>query len=339
MDGLFLKGAVLYREIRGRLFRRVSVCLCCKLYPTAMKCHPRALLFFLTLLLTAALAGALTEPQPEQQPAAQSFKFSIESQLVEVYFTATRGKQLVPNLKAADFEIAEDGNPVSIDRLDSQEVPLQVALLVDTSESVQDSMRTIQDAAAAFVESLHSEDRVMLALFNSEIRTFAQTTGDREPVLREIRNARATGLTRLYDSLMLGVTYLGGKSGRKAIVCFTDGENTAGTTSRIAVLDAAARSGYPIYAIGAGAGLGLSSLQMILREFAEMNGGKAFFLQSLRKLREAFAEVASELRSAYVLYYYTRIPPDGRWHDLSVKTKDPAYTVYARKGFFARDPQ
>jgi VWFA-related protein len=132
--------------------------------------------------------------------------------------------------------------------------------------------------------------------------------------------------------------YLAGKPGRKAIVCFTDGEDTAGTQSRLTVLNAAARSGYPIYAIGAGAGLGLSTLQMILREFAEINGGKALFIPSLRKLREAFAEAAAELRSAYVLNYYTRIPPDGQWHELKVTTKDPACTVYARKGFFARNP-
>jgi VWFA-related protein len=101
------------------------------------------------------------------------------------------------------------------------------------------------------------------------------------------------------------------------------------------VLNAAARFGYPIYTIGTGAGLELTSLQTLLREFADINGGRAFFIQSVHKLRDAFAEVATELRSAYVLNYYTRIPPDGRWHDLSISTADPGYTVHARKGFFA----
>jgi VWFA-related protein len=296
-----------------------------------------ALAAVFTGLFVVAHIDAPAMPQ-EQRLETPSVRFSIQSQLVEIYLTVIKGKQLVPNLTASDFEIKEDGIPVSIDRLDSQEVPLQIVLLVDTSESVQDSLRSIQDAAAAFVESLHSDDRVMLALFNSEVRAFPQTTEDREPILKEIRNARAHGMTRLYETLLLGMQYLDGKPGRKAIVCFTDGEDTAGTHSRLDVLNAAARSGYPIYAIGAGAGLGLSSLQMILSEFAEINGGKAFFIHSLRKLREAFAEVASELRSAYVLNYYTRIPPDGQWHKLSVTTKDPAYTAYSRKGFFARSP-
>ncbi len=284
----------------------------------------------------AAVAGSMQLLQaPEQRQEGKGYKFSVQSQLVEVYLTVTRGKQPVGNLRISDFELLEDGVPVALDRLDSQEAPLQIALLVDTSGSVQEALYTIQDAAISFVESMKPEDRVMLALFNSEIRRIPQTTADQEPILRAIRSARARGMTRLYDALLQGMKYLDGKPGRKAIVCFTDGEDTAGTSSRFAVLDAAARSGYPIYAIGAGAGLGMSSLQMILLEFAEINSGKAFFIQNLKKLREAFRAVASEMRSAYVLNYYTRIPPDGNWHDISIKTKDPSLTVHARKGFYA----
>ena len=86
---------------------------------------------------------------------------------------------------------------------------------------------------------------------------------------------------------------------------------------------------------------GYHALKIILKEFAEINSGKAFFIQSVNKLRDVFAEVAGELRSAYVLNYYTRIPPDGRWHDLSISTKDPEFVVHCRRGFFARrtEPQ
>jgi len=267
---------------------------------------------------------------------AQDFRFSVQSQLVEVYLTVTNGKRLVPHLKASDFKVTEDGMPVSIDRLDNQDVPLQIALMCDLSESIRESLKAIQDAAAAFVESMTPEDRVTLILFNSEIRIFPQKTDDRRPILNEIRSAQAGGMTKLYDSLMVGMKYLDGKSGRKAIVCFTDGQDTSGTSSRIAVLNAAARYGYPIYTIGAGAALELSSLKIILRDFAEVNSGRALFIENMRKLREAFAEIRAELRSAYVLNYYTRIPADGRWHDLNVTTLDPALEVHSRKGFFAR---
>jgi len=265
-------------------------------------------------------------------------KFSVESQLVEVYVTVTKGNQLVPHLKATDFSLAEDGMPLNIDRLDDHQVPLQIVLLVDTSESIRDSMKTIQDAAIAFVNSLTDQDRVTLIIFNSEIQAFQQLTDDRKPIIQEIRKTRARGITKLYDSMLLGMKYLEGKPGRKAIVCFTDGQDTSGTSSRIAVINAAARFGFPIYTIGAGAGLELSTLKIILRQFAEINSGRAFFIESIDKLRDAFAEVAAELRSAYVINYYTRVAPDGRWHEISIKTADPQYEVHARKGFFAKRP-
>jgi Ca-activated chloride channel family protein len=290
----------------------------------------RRFLFSAAITITCLIVSAFSIAQ-----TIQNFKFSVQSQLVEVYLTVTNGRQLIPHLKASDFKVTEDGMPVSIDRLDNQDVPLQIVLMCDLSESIRESLRSIQDAAVAFVQSMNPEDRVTLILFNSQIRVFPQATDDRKPILNEIRSAQAGGMTKLYDSLLMGMKYLDGKPGRKAIVCLTDGEDTSGTSSRIAVLNAAARYGYPIYTIGTGAGLELSSLKMILRDFAEVNSGRALFIQNIRKLREAFAEIQAELRSAYVLNYYTHIPPDGRWHDLKVTTLDPALEVHSRKGFFA----
>jgi Ca-activated chloride channel family protein len=296
-----------------------------------------SLVAFLLCLMTAAQAGQQTPQQPELERETRSFKFSVQSQLVEVFATVTRGKQLVPNLKASDFRIIEDGTPVSIERLDNPNVPLQIVLLFDVSESIRDSLKTIKDSVTAFVNSLNREDRVMLVLFSSDIRTYPQSTDIRESILEEIKNAQAGGMTKLYDAMLLGMRYLYGKPGRKAIVCFTDGDDTAGTSSRLTVLKAAAQFGFPIYTIGAGAGLELESLKIILRNFAQTTGGRAFFIQNLSKLREAFMEVAAELHAAYVLNYYTQVPSDGRWHEFEILMVDPTYSVRARKGFFAED--
>ena len=293
----------------------------------------RYLLYAAVFLLAYCAQGATQERRESEE---RIFKIAVQTQLVEVYVTVTKGKQLVPNLKASDFMLAEDEMPVTLDRLDDQEAPLHIALLVDISESVQDSLDTIQDAAIAFVNSLHQQDRVTLIFFNSGIVAYQQLTDDRQPIIQEIKNARAGGMTKLYDSMILGMKQLEGKTGRKAIVCFTDGENTSGIASRTDVLNSAAHLGYPIYAIAAGAGLELYTLKMNLQEFADINGGKAFFISSLSRLRSTFEEVAAELRSAYVLNYYTRVPQDGGWHDLDIRTADPQYTVHSRKGFFAQ---
>lgn len=287
------------------------------------------LLFF----LQAVLAGAQTSPSVEQQ--SDALRFSVQSQLVEVFLTVTKGNQWIPNLEASEFRLTEDGAPIPIMRIDNQEVPLQIVLLFDVSESIRGSLKTIQDAVVAFLESLNPEDRVTLILFSNEITAYSQTTENRGPIIQAIRNVQAGGITRLNDAILFAIDMLNDRHGRKAIVCFTDGEDTSGTTSRTKVRKAASHLNYPIYTIGAGAGLELSSLKMILRDFAEVTGGRAFFIQNLRKLREAFLEVAAELRSAYVLYYYTQVPPDGRWHELKVHTIDPRYSVHARQGFFA----
>jgi VWFA-related protein len=270
-----------------------------------------------------------------QASKTDGFKFAVQSQLVEVYLTVTKNNRLVPNMKSSDFSVTEDGKPIAIDRLDSQDVPLQIVLLFDISESVREDLKHLQDAAYAFIGSLNPQDRLMLVLFNSEIHEFVQNSDDRKNILEEIRNAQARGTTKLYDALLLGMNYLNGKPGRKAIVCFTDGQDTSGTSSRTAVLNAAAHFGFPIYTIGVGAGLEMDSLRIILKEFADVNSGKALFIENLRKLRSAFQEVASELHSAYVLNYYTQIPPDGKWHELNISINVPELEVHTRKGFFA----
>jgi VWFA-related protein len=229
--------------------------------------------------------------------------------------------------------------PVVVDRLDNQEVPLQIVLLMDLSESIRPSLRTIQEAAVAFLDSLKPKDRATLILFNSEIQAFEQKTDNRDSLIQEITHARAQGMTRLYESMIRGIHYLEGKSGRKAIVCLTDGQDTSGEFSGSAAINAAARFGYPIYMIGAGAGLELESLKLLLRQFAEVNSGKAFFIQNINKLRNVFNEVSDELRAAYVLNYYTNVSQDGRWHNLRVNAVDPSYTLRFRKGFFAPQEQ
>jgi VWFA-related protein len=293
----------------------------------------RAFVVATTALILCCIEGiSIGEPQN----AGEGVKISVQSQLVEIYLTVTAGKQLVPNLTASDFTVTEDGVPVPIDRLDNPEVPLQIALLVDLSESIRPSLNSVQKAAIAFLDSLNSRDRVMLILFNSALRFSEQRTEDRASIVREIRNARASGMTKLYEALLAGMEYLQGKPGRKAIVCFTDGQDTSETLSANGVMNAAARCGFPIYMIGAGAGLEMDSLKILLRGFARINSGKALFIQRTDKLRDAFNRVAAELRAAYVLNYYTGVPTDGRWHEVIVGTNNPAYVVHARNGFFAR---
>ncbi|HYK91654.1 MAG TPA: VWA domain-containing protein [Acidobacteriota bacterium] len=262
--------------------------------------------------------------------------FAVRTQLVQIYLTVTDGGHRVDNLAASNFKVSEDGVPVDIHSLDNETVPLQVALLLDTSESMREALPFVQEAALDFVNSLRPIDRVTLIPFSTDIRCVSQLTDDRGIILQAIRNTEAHGTTKLYDALLFAMKHLSGKDGRKAIVSFSDGEDTAQTSSLRVVLNAAARYGYPIYTVGAGAGLQRESLKRILRQLAEVNSGKMFFEDDTGALHTVFEEVAAELRSAYVLSYYTQVPFDGRWHDVQIEPTNPAYRIHCRRGFYAR---
>jgi len=292
----------------------------------------------LLLLPIALLCSVFPVLAQQGPPKVESVNptFAIDTQLVQVYMTVTEGSRRVTDLKAEDFAIFEDGAPVQMDRLDAGRVPLQVALLFDISGSMRDALPVTAEAATYFIESLDPGDRVTLITFNSDIRVIPQLSDDRTPILHAIRASQARGGTKLYESLLFAMKHLSGKEGRKAIVSFSDGEDTARSSSLDIVLNAAARYGYPLYAVGAGAGLRRDTLKKILRQLSEINSGKSYFVEDPRDLRSAFAEVGQELRSAYVLNYYTSVPFDGRWHDIKIQVGNPKYKIHSRKGFYAR---
>jgi len=283
------------------------------------------------LMFIMATVASLAAQQPQPQKTAT---FSVESQLVQIFLTVQQGSRRVTGLDVTKFSLAEDGKTQPIDHMDSEQAPLQVALLLDTSESMTNSLKETQEAATLFVQSLKPGDRVTLIPFNSSIHAIPQLTDDFEPILSGIRGTRAEFKTKLYDAILYAMKVLSDKEGRKAIAVFSDGEDTASTATLPLVLNAASRYGYPIYAVCAGSETRNQAYRQILRQMTETNSGKAYFAENSRDLGPAFLEVSAELRAAYVLYYYTRLSPDDRWHELLVNVADPHYKIFARRGFF-----
>ncbi len=284
---------------------------------------------FSILLAISILAagGSFASQRPPQTT------FIARSQLVQIFLTVQEGSRRITGLDLSKFSVIEDGKSQVIDHMDSEQVPLQVALLLDTSQSMTKSLQETQEAAAIFVRSLKPGDRVTFIPFNSSLHMFPQLTDDFEPILSAIRNTRAEGMTKLYDAVLYALKVLSDKEGRKAIAVFSDGQDTASAATLPVVVNAASRYGYPIYAVCAGTEVGNPSYRQIFRQLTETNGGRPFFADDLRDLASSFLEVSAELRAAYVLYYYTSLPPDDRWHELIVKVAVPSYRVSARRGF------
>ncbi len=288
-----------------------------------------------TVVVFVLLSAWWALPQESPTPGGD-LTIQVQSQLVQLYVSVTEGNRRITDLAKSDFILTEDGSPRELHRLDSATVPLQVALLLDTSGSMMETLAATKEAAVAFVDSLNPEDRVSFIPFNSDIRVVPQLTDDRAAIVSAIRQAQARGGTKLYDALLFAMRHLVGTEGRKVIVVFSDGEDTARISSLETVLNAAARHGFPIYTIAARGALRTESLGRVLRQLAEINRGRMFVVDDPGNLRKTFVDVATELRSILVVNYYTDVPHDGRWHDVSLALTNPSWKVHSRKGFFAR---
>jgi Ca-activated chloride channel homolog len=138
-----------------------------------------------------------------------------------------RDGKFVPFLIKRDFRLYEDGMEQDIESFNSVETPFYVALVLDTSNSTMFKFDEIQDAAFAFIKQLRRDDQVMVVSFDSKIRFHCDFTNDYDELRRAIDETRVGGSTKLYEAIDKVVDRLEQIQGRKAIVLFTDGVDTA----------------------------------------------------------------------------------------------------------------
>lgn len=153
----------------------------------------------------------------------------IDTTLVTIPVTVLdRSGKFVPYLTRCDFHLYEDDVRQEIAEFSAVETPFNVVLLLDTSGSTSIKIEEIHDAAIAFTNQLRGSDRVMVVSFDSKVRVHTDFTSDRNVLRQAIRETRNGGSTRLYDAVQEVITkYLNPIQGRKAIVLYTDGQDTS----------------------------------------------------------------------------------------------------------------
>jgi VWFA-related protein len=162
----------------------------------------------------------------------------LESTLVNIpLLVSDRNGRYIPQLTKRDFLLWEDGTPQEIASFGSEEVPINIALLLDVSPSVAGSIDDIQDAALAFVRELRAQDKVMVVSFDRNAHFLTDFTSDRRQLEWAIRSTKTGSGTSIYDTVVETVSNrLRGIEGRRALILFSDGEDT---TSRRATYDEA----------------------------------------------------------------------------------------------------
>lgn len=260
---------------------------------------------------------------------------SITASLVSVPVSVIdrQGKYVV-DLQQQDFRIYEDGVEQLITHFSNVDQPFSVVLLMDTSGSTSTFLAQMKVAAKAFVEQLRPEDTVQPVYFHGEIKPLTTKSISNPSLLGAAIDQMTLGPidmgTRLYDAVDFALGALKPASGRKAVILFTDGENTWGKATMNSTLHQAEESDVIVYTLQ----YGNPPAQKYLRQLADKTGGRYFMAPDTNTISRSFAEVAAELRRQYVLGYHpNELAQKGPERKIRVKVRRRSVAVRARGSY------
>ena len=307
------------------------------------------------LVLPARAQTADTMPTAPAlvQTSATPPTFQTRVDLVALTVTVTdTGNQYVRDLGLGDFTVFEDGVAQPVSFFGLSDVPLDLALLIDASASMQPQMAMVRQAASGLLRTLKPGDRAALVEFRDQIVLGQPMTDDLGRVASALESLSAHGGTSLYNALYVTLRDFQKGSAkqstvrRRAIVVLSDGADTGSLISFDEVLDLARRAGVTVYTIGMQSSSPLvrsnarrffSQTDFGLRTLAEETGARAFFPTTGTEVKHVYAAIASELASQYAIGYTSRNPhQDGAWRKVLVRIGSrPGVRSRTRTGYFA----
>ena len=296
---------------------------------------------------TSAAAQAVQEPPPAQEGSA-TIKVSVR--LVNVFATVTdKSGAPVADLTESRFQVEEDGVPQKIAIFEKQsERPLRIILGLDASASVHKDLKLELDSAHRFVESLmRPVDRLSLLRFTEVVDQVMPFTNDLKRIENNIKGIRTGAGTALYDAIYLGSQLLAKQEDRKVMVLITDGGDTFSQTSYKEAVRAAQIAEATVYSIiivpiEASAGRNTGGEHALI-QLSQDTGGKYYYASSPAELEVAFEQISRELRTQYLIgYYSSQKVSSSEFRRIAVNVRPrrtidappPLYRVRHRAGYY-----
>jgi Ca-activated chloride channel family protein len=293
--------------------------------------------------------GTPAPPTPQaSRQAPPAFRAGVE--LVSLNVTVSDpGGRYVTDLEQEDFSVFEDGAKQEITFFNKTNLPVALALMLDTSASMDTKLQTAQEAAVGFARRLRSQDVAEVIDFDSRVTILANFTNNASELEQAIRKTSAGGSTSLYNAVYIALKDLKKQVAknveeirRRAIVVLSDGEDTSSLLPFDEVLDLAKRSETAIYGIGlrdhegSTESRGFREAEFVLRQLSQETGGRAFFPKQLPDLAKVYSQISDELSSQYTIGYTSRNPRrDGSFRRVVVRVTRPQVTARTRQGYFA----
>ena len=286
--------------------------------------------------LIPVVVGALAASLAAQEPT-----FRSSTRIVPVVTTVTDEQgRLVPMLEREEFAILDNGKPQDISFFQNDVQPFTVVVMLDSTASMTANLDRLKAAAEQFLLRMLPQDKGQVGAFSDKIQFSGTFTNDRDDLIFALKDLQFGNPTRLYDAINESIAMLRGVEGRKVVLGFTDGDDTASRVGMGDVLDRARDEEVMIYAIGLESEY-FNGQRMVrtrpdrgLRRLAEETGGGYFELKKTDDLSPTFTRVAQELHSQYTLGF-TPVTLDGKEHKLVVRMKQPGMTARARRTYIA----
>jgi Ca-activated chloride channel family protein len=313
-----------------------------------------AALVVATVVASLSVIGAQSAKTPDSVPPAQAgrqgpaFRGGIDVVSLNVTVTDGATTRYVTDLQQEDFSVFEDGVKQDVTFFNKTNLPIALALMLDTSASMDTKLKTAQEAAIGFVRRLRAQDLAEVIDFDSRVNILAPFTGNAAELEQAILKTSAGGSTSLYNAVYIALKDLKKQVAknveeirRRAIVLLSDGEDTSSLLPYEEVLDLAKRSETAIYSIGLRSSdpienRGFKEAEFELRQLAQETGGRAFFPTQALDLNKIYGEISEELSSQYTVGYTSKnTRRDGAWRRVVVRINGRQLTARTKQGYFA----
>ena len=275
----------------------------------------------------------------------------IDTTMVQIPVTVTDPlNRFVTGLEKEHFKLFEDKVEQNILQFSSEDAPLSIAIVFDTSGSMGSKLQKSREAVAQFLKTANPEDEFSLVQFGDRPELVVPFTTDTDEVQNRLTFTQSKGRTALLDGVYMAMNQMKPNKAhnpRKAILIISDGGDNNSRYTESEVKNNVREADVQIYGIGIFepmASRGRTPEEMmgpdLLHELAELTGGRAYPVDNLNELADIAAKIGVELRNQYMLYYTPKNPArDGKYRHVNVKLVQPKglppLKAFFRLGYYA----
>jgi len=294
------------------------------------------------------------KPNTAEQPKTSELErgpasLRIDTTLVQINVTVTDPlNRFVTGLEKEHFKLFEDKVEQNILTFSSEDAPLSIGLVFDTSGSMGPKLQKSRQAAAQFFKTANPEDEFFLIEFNDRPELVVPFTADTEEIQNRLTFAQSKGRTALLDGVYMAMNQMKkARNPRKAILIISDGGDNNSRYTESEIKNTVREADVQIYGIGIFEAIGARgrtpeelSGPGLLSEVAELTGGRSYNVENLNELADIAAKIGIELRNQYVLYYTSKNQArDGKYRHVNVKLVQPRglppLKAFFRLGYYA----